>query len=195
MIRNRQHVLALGAALAVSLLAGCGTSPMESQIILTQRQHVAKSASAPTLVNHQAGVINIVAPADDKGTGAIAMNFKFPAHTGYSVMATAADIDKIQVDLKTRSFLLTKTVATATVTKAQIVNNMAAVQFTGLAGGTYTVDISALDASGANIGSDSESVPVTEGQTATVNSQLKLVSTPSAGATGLGVNISIVNGN
>lgn len=195
MIRNRQHVLALGAALAASLLAGCGQSPMNgSQFILTQRQHVARAASAPA-INHQAGVINIVAPAEVKGSGAIAMNFKFPEHTGYSVMATAADIDKIQVDLKTRSFLLTKTVATATVTKAQIVNNMAAVQFTGLAGGTYTVAISALDASGANIGSDSESVPVTEGQTATVNSKLQLVSTPSASATGLGVNINIVNGN
>jgi hypothetical protein len=183
----------LSAVAIATVMTGCGhaVSPAGSDFVITQRQHLSKAASA---VSKQESVINIVAPAEVRGTGAISMGFKFPEKTGYSVQATANDISKITVTLKTRSFLLSKTVATAEVLKSQIVANKAAVQFTGLAGGNYTVDIAALDASGANIGASSESVAVTEGQTATVNSRLQLKGGTTA-TTGLGVNIDVVNGN
>ncbi|MFN3431314.1 MAG: hypothetical protein ACK46X_15330 [Candidatus Sericytochromatia bacterium] len=188
----------LGTLALVSTLAGCGQAAVGSaDFVVTQRQHVAKAAKvAAPKAAAQESVINIVAPAAHQGKGAIAMNFKFPEKTGYSVQATANDIAKIVVTLKTRSFLLTKTVATAEVVKSQIVSNKAAVAFTGLAGGSYTVEIAAFSAANANIGSSTESVAVTEGQTATVNSRLQLVGggTTTPGTTGLGVNIDIVNG-
>lgn len=187
----------LSTVAIAAVMTGCGTavSPAGSEFVLTQRQHLAKTATAQSTVSKQDGVINIVAPAEVKGTGAITMAFKFPEQSGYSVMSTANDISKITVTLKTRSFLLTKTVATAEVTKAQIVSNKAAVAFTGLAGGNYTVDIAAIDATGANIGSDSQSVAVTEGQTATVSSKLQLKGSAAPATTGLGVNIDVLNGN
>jgi hypothetical protein len=182
-----------------AVLTGCGQSTVGSaDFVLTQRQHLSKAAKVTPKASHiskQESVINIVAPSEHKGSGAIAMNFKFPEKEGYSVMATANDISKITVTLKTRSFLLTKTVATAEVTKAQIVSNKAAVQFTGLAGGNYTVEIAALNAANTNIGSSTETVAVTEGQTSTVNSRLQLVgggTTPAT--TALGVNVDIING-
>lgn len=187
----------LGALALVSTLAGCGQAAVGSaDFVVTQRQHVAKAAKAAPKAAAQESVINIVAPAAHQGKGAIAMNFNFPEKTGYSVQATANDIAKIVVTLKTRSFLLTKTVATAEVVKSQIVSNKAAVAFTGLAAGSYTVEIAAFSAANANIGSSTESVAVTEGQTATVNSRLQLVGggTTPPGTTGLGVNIDIVNG-
>ena len=186
----------LGTLALVSTLAGCGQAAVGSaDFVVTQRQHVAKAAKVAPKAAAQESVINIVAPAAHKGNGAIAMNFKFPEKNGYSVLATVNDISKLTVTLKTRSFLLTKTIATAEVLKSQMVANKAAVAFTGLAAGSYTVEIAAFSAANANIGSSTESVAVTEGQTATVNSRLQLVgggTTP--GTTGLGVNIDIVNG-
>lgn len=200
---NRQHVISLGALVAVSLLAGCGqAAPGAADMILTQKSSVssakaakAKSASAATLTRSES-VIDIVAPAEHKGTGAIAMNFKFPETAARRVMATAADINKLTVTLKTKSFLLTSTVATVDLVKSQIVNNKAAVNFTGLEGKTYTVEITAFDAANTNIGSTSESVAVTAGQTATVNAKLQLKgsTTPTPSTTALGVNIDVLNG-
>lgn len=189
----------LSTAAVAAILTGCGTaaSPAGSDFIVTQRQHLSKAATAKSAVSKQESVINIVAPSAHKGSGAIAMNFKFPEKNGYSVLATVNDISKLTVTLKTRSFLLTKTIATAEVLKSQMVANKAAVAFTGLAGGNYTVEIVALNAANANIGTATESVAVTEGQTATVNSRLQLVgggTTPPTGTTGLGVNVDIVNG-
>lgn len=183
-----------------AILTGCGTavSPTGSDFVVTQRQHLSKAATAKAAVSKQESVINIVAPAAHKGSGAIAMNFKFPEQTGYSVLATVNDISKITVTLKTRSFLLTKTIATAEVLKSNIVANKAAVAFTGLAAGSYTVDIEAFSATNASIGTSSESVSVVDGQTATVNSRLQLVgggTGPATQTTGLGVNIDIINGN
>ena len=195
--------LTAAAALA-AILTGCGTavSPAGSDFVVTQRQHLSKAASAKAAVSKQESVINIVAPAAHKGSGAIAMNFKFPERAaatgskGYSVLATVNDIAKITVTLKTRSFLLTKTIATAEVLKANIVANKAAVAFTGLAAGSYTVELAAFNAANTNIGIGSESVSVVDGQTATVNSRLQLVGgTTTPTTTGLGVNIDIINGN
>jgi hypothetical protein len=183
----------LTAAVLFAALTGCGkAAPTGSDFVVTQRAATKATAQAAT---RQESVINIVAPAANRGTGSIAMGFKFPQKDGYSVMATANDIAKLTVTLKTKSFLLSKTVATADVLKSQIVANKAAVNFTGLAGGNYTVEIAALDATGANLGSDSQAVTVTEGQTSTVNSKLQLKSTPVAGVTALGVNVEVVNGN
>lgn len=191
----------LGAVLLATVLTGCGkaVSPVGSDFVVTQRQHLSKAATAKAApsVSRQESVINIVAPTAHQGSGAIAMNFKFPTKDGFSVLATANDIAKIVVTLKTRSFLLTKTVATAEVLKSQIVSNKAAVQFTGLAGGNYTVELAAFSATNANIGTATETVAVTEGQTATVNSRLQLVgggTTPTPSTTALGVNVEVVNG-
>lgn len=197
---NRQHVLTLGAMVAVVALAGCGTTApgaSGSQFILKERQHTARSAKAAPVVNRTERVISITAPAAHKGSGAIAMNFKLPEDKGYSVLATANDISKLTVTLKTKSFLLTKTVATVDITKAQLVNNRAAVKFTGLEAGNYTVDIVAVDAAGANIGAVTESVAVVANQTATLNSRLQLISTtaPTPAGTGLDLNLEVVNGN
>lgn len=200
---NRQHIISLGALVAVSLLAGCGqAAPGQAGMILSQKSYAA-SAKAKTekaaSVTRTQSVINIVAPEEHKGTGAITMNFKFPESSARKVLATAADITKLTVTLKTKSFLLTKTVATVDLVKSQIVNNKAAVNFTGLEGKTYTVDIVAYDATNADIGSVSESIAVTAGQTATMNAKLQLKSstgtTPTPGTTALGVNIDVLNGN
>lgn len=200
MFNTSKTLVALVAAGAITALAGCGQAApgASSQFILKERQHTARQAApAVAKVNRTERVIDIVAPAEHRGTGAIAMNFKFPQEKGYSVMATAADIAKITVVLKTRSFLLTKTVATVDITKAQIVANKAAVRFTGLEAKTYTVDITAFDAANASIGTTTESVAVAAGQTATLDSKLQLVggATPPTGGTGLDVNLEIVNGN
>lgn len=199
MFKNSKTLVALLAAGAITALTGCGQAApgATSQFILKERQHTARQAAPVAKVNRTESVIDIVAPAEHKGTGAIAMNFKFPEQKGYSVLATAADIAKITVTLKTRSFLLTKTVATVDITQAQIVANKAAVRFTGLEAKGYTVDIQAFNAANASIGTTTESVDVTAGQTATVNSKLQLVggTTPPVGGTGLDVNLEIVNGN
>jgi hypothetical protein len=128
-----------------------------------------------------------------------------PSH----LQATVADIQTITVTLKTRTFLLLRTVATAEVRRDQILNGRAAVNFTGLAAGSYTLDIAATDAAGANIGSGTTNASVVDGQTTMVDAQLRLVpsATPTATptpaptptptpapATGLGVNVSIING-
>jgi hypothetical protein len=126
------------------------------------------------------------------------MAFVFPQGKGYGLMATAADVAKITVALKTRSFLLTKTVATAEVTQAQMLNGRAAVNFTGLKAGTYTVDIAALAADGAELGATSASADVADGATTTVDAQLRLSGGTTAAAaatgTGIGVNLEIVDG-
>lgn len=199
---NRQHVISLGALLAVSLLAGCGqVAPGAAQMSIKEKSSVASAASAKSAksaaVTRTESVIDIVAPAEHKGTGAIAMNFKFPEAAARKVMATANDITKITVTLKTKSFLLTKTVATVDVVKANLVNNRAAVNFTGLEGKTYTVDLVAYDATNADIGSTSASVTVVAGQTASVDAKLQLkTTTPTTpAATALGVNIEVLNGN
>lgn len=201
MKRNRQHVINLAALVAVSLLAGCGqATPGQAGMVLTQKSAVASKAAAAksASITRTESVIDIVAPAEFRGTGAISMNFKFPETSARKVLATAADITKLTVTLKTKSFLLTKTVATVDLVKSQIVNNKAAVNFTGLEGQTYTVDITAFDATNADIGAVSQSIAVTAGQTATMNAKLQLKSTggtTTPSATSLGVNVDVVNGN
>ncbi|HEY9720499.1 MAG TPA: hypothetical protein V6D47_00685 [Oscillatoriaceae cyanobacterium] len=198
MIRQRQHLLVV---LAATLLAGCGSAPGSEFIISqAQRQPVTKAASvtkAPAVI-HQQSALTITAPESVKGTGAIAMKFSLPQHKGYGVLATVNDINTITVALEQSSFLTTTTLATGTVQKSQIVSNQAAVQFTGLAAGSYIVKIDALDAGGNNIGTDSENVPVTAGQTATCNANLQLINSATGGTpatTSLGVNVNILNGN
>jgi hypothetical protein len=198
---NRQHVISLGALLAVSLLAGCGqAAPGAAQLTLKEKSSVSSAKAVKTekaaAVTRTESVIDIVAPAEHQGTGSIAMNFKFPEEAARKVLATANDISKITVTLKTKSFLLTKTVATVDVVKANIVGNRAAVNFPGLEGKTYTVDLVAYDASNADIGSTSSSVDVVAGKTSTVDAKLQLkASTPTTPATtALGVNIEVLNG-
>lgn len=197
MIRQRQHLLVV---LAATLLAGCGSAPGSEFIISqAQRQPITRAASvkAPAVI-HQQSALTITAPEAVKGTGAIAMKFNLPQRKGYGVLATVNDINTITVALEQSSFLTTKTLATGTVQKSQIVNNQAAVQFTGLAAGSYIVKIDALDVGGNNIGTDSENVAVTAGQTATCNANLQLVNSSTGTApstTSLGVNVNILNGN
>ena len=199
---ERQHVITLAAAIA--LLTGCSnpgapTATLKVSPTQAARQHVAVQAPAPALkVVKQHASLTIQAPAAEaQGTGAITMEFVFP-NRGYALKATAADVAKITVALKTRSFLLTKTVANAEVTQAQMLNGRAAVNFTGLKAGSYWLDIAALDAAGATLGATTTaSAEVIDGQTTPVDAQIKLTadaaSTP-AGGTGIGVNLEIVNG-
>lgn len=198
MMKHSKSLVALFAACAITTLVGCGQAApgTSSQFKMTARQHTARQAApAVAKVNRTESVIDIVAPAEHRGTGAIAMNFKLPQEKGYGVLATAADINKITVTLKTRSFLLTQTVATVDITKAQIVANKAAVRFTGLQAKDYTVDIVAYDAANTNIGKTTENVTVAAGQTATLNSKLQLAGGTTPTGTGLDVNLEILNGN
>lgn len=209
---DRQHVITLVSTLAVALTAGCSAqAPVTAARLsaapkaaaarpVAERQHVAAPSAVTRKVNEQHAAFTVKVPAAYAGTGAVAMEFVFPKATGYSLKATAADIAKITVTLKTRSFLLMKTVATAEVLRTQIVNGRAAVNFTGLTAGSYTLDIVAADAAGANIGSGTTTANVTDGNTTMVDAQLKLVPsatptpTPTPATTGLGVNVSIIDG-
>ncbi|MDB5097697.1 MAG: hypothetical protein JWM80_2118 [Cyanobacteria bacterium RYN_339] len=182
---ERQHFKVLVAALSVALLAGCGTS-----VAPIARQHLDNVPAIPAKINRQAATLELQPEAATTGTIAIA--FKFPAAKGYELLATPADVAKITVTLKTKSFLLTKTVATAEVTRAQMLNNLAAVQFTGLKGATYTMDIAALDAGGKTIGKSTASADVKEGTTTNVDAKLQI--DRSIAAASLGVNLEIVNG-
>ncbi|MEB3196425.1 MAG: hypothetical protein VKP62_04405 [Candidatus Sericytochromatia bacterium] len=197
---ERQHVIAL-ATLAM-VLSGCSTA---APLTVVRPVAVKAAAAKPVLerqhlpldtrrVNVQREALTVVAPALAAGQGTLSMSFVWPESSGYKLMATAADIAKITVTLKTRSFLLMKTVATAEVQRSQIVNGRAAVNFTGLAAGDYTLDLSATDAASAVIGSGTTTAKVTDGQTTMVDAQLKLIPAPKPAETGLGVNVSIING-
>ncbi len=195
---ERQHVISLIAAIAV--LTGCTQSgaPTATAPKAAAKPAARPAAAAPALkVIKQHAALQIAAPAEDAGTGAITMEFVLP-NKGYSLKATVADVAKITVALKTRSFLLTKTVATAEVTQAQMLNGRAAVNFTGLKAGTYWLDIAALDAAGASLASTTTAnAEVIDGQTTPVDAQLKLTATTAAapaGGTGIGVNLEIVDG-
>lgn len=200
----RQHFISLVAAFTTVALTGCGQAPVSSAVPLVRsaaakpvmaRQHLPlASTRAARKVNEQHAALTIRAPQAFTGTGSVAMEFVF-AKAGYSLQAKAADINKITVALKTRNFLLMQTVATAEVTRAQIVNGRAAVNFTGLSAGSYTIDIQAHDATDAQIGSGSTTANVVDGQTTMVDAQLKLIPTPATPVgTGLGVNVSIIDG-
>ncbi|MEB3222703.1 MAG: hypothetical protein VKS61_11545 [Candidatus Sericytochromatia bacterium] len=223
---ERQHVFTLAAALAVAFVAGCNTPAPTASLRLApgskaaaarpvaERQHVPGPTSlAGRKVNEHRTAFTVQVPAEQAGTGSVALEFVLPRAQGYSLQATAADIQTITVTLKTRTFLLLRTVATAEVRRDQILNGRAAVNFTGLAAGSYTLDIAATDAAGANIGSGTTNASVVDGQTTMVDAQLRLVSsaTPTATptptptpvptptptpapATGLGVNVSIIDG-
>jgi hypothetical protein len=174
---ERQHFKVVLAALSVALVAGCGTP-----VAPIARQHL---DTAPVL-SRQHNTLE-TAPS-----GAITIGFKLPAPKAFALLATPDDVAKITVTLKTRSFLLTKTVATAEVTRAQMLNNLAAVQFTGLKAATYTLDIAALDAAGTTIGKSTASANVVEGTTTTVDAKLQIDRNIKAAS--LGVNLEIVNG-
>jgi hypothetical protein len=187
--RQRQHVSHVLALLVSSSLMGCGSSAPA----------FAPSQPSAPRVNHQSVALEMTAATAVVGSGAIAINFKLPTHKGFTLAATPDDIQKITVALKTRSFLLTKTLATAEVTRASIVSNRAAVQFTGLKAANYTLVITALDATGTSLGTTTTTADVTAGQTATVNAKLQIsplapAVAPATGGSGLGVNLSITNG-
>jgi hypothetical protein len=189
--RTRQHVSYVLATLVATSLLGCGS--------LAPGVTTPPSKPAALQVNHQSVALEITAPASVVATGAIALNFNFPSHKAYALTATPDDIAKITVALKTRSFLLLKTLATAEVTRASIVSNRAAVQFTGLKATSYTLAITAFDASGTTLGSTTATADVSDGQTATVNAKLQVSpltpsTTAATGGSGLGVNLSITNG-
>jgi len=169
---ERQHFKVVTAALALGLLTACGApvAPMA-------RLH---TESLPAVA---------AAPA----TGAIQIAFRLPAPKGFTLQATPDDVAKVTVALKTKSFLfLTTTVANAEVTRAQMLANKAAINFTGLKAGNYTLDIKALDSAGTTIGTSSTGGTVTDGQTTTVNAQLQI--DRSIKAASLGVDLQIVNG-
>lgn len=175
---ERQHFKVVFAALATVVLAGCG-APV-APAAAPARQHLdTVPAAAP-----QAQAV--------ASKGAIYIAFKLPARKAFELLATPDDVAKITVKLKTKSFLLTTTVATAEVTRAQMLNNLAAVQFTGLKGAAYTLDIAALDAAGTTIGKSTASANVVEGTTTTVDAKLQI--DRSIAAASLGVNLEIVNG-
>jgi hypothetical protein len=200
----RQHFISLATVLAAAWVTGCASSPVTTVAPLVRsaaakpalsRQHLPLTpAAAARRVNVQHTALTIQAPQTFAGSGRVAMEFVFPKN-GYSLQAKAADIEKITVTLKTRSFLLLQTVATAEVKRSQIVNGRAAVNFTGLSAGAYTLDIVAHDATNQQIGSGTTTANVLDGQTTTVDAQLKLISTPATPVgTGLGVNVSIIDG-
>jgi hypothetical protein len=201
---SRQHLISLAAAFTVACVTGCGYSPVGSAGPMVRpaaakpvlsRQHVPMvTPAAVRKVNEQHTALTIQAPQAHAGNGSVAMEFVFPK-TGYTLQAKAADINKITVTLKTRSFLLLQTVATAEVLRSQIVNGRAAVNFTGLSAGAYTIDILAHDAANNEIGSGSTTANVVDGQTTMVEGQLKLIPDPvTPVGTGLGVNVSIIDG-
>lgn len=193
---ERQHVISLIAALA--LVAGCAQTgaPTAPKTIPVKP---AVKAAQPLKVIKQHAALQIAAP-EAAGTGAITMEFVFPKPAGYSLQATVADVAKITVALKTRSFLLAKTVATAEVTQAQMLAGRAAINFTGLKAGTYWLDIAALDAAGATLAATTtDKAEVLDGQTTPVDAQLRLTpATTTAsgptGGTGIGVDLSIIDG-
>jgi hypothetical protein len=173
---ERQHFKVMVAGLGIALLAGCG-----APVATVARQHL-ENVPVPA----------VKATQQDATSGAIRIAFKLPAPKAFALLATPADVAKITVTLKTKSFLLTKTLATAEVSRAQMLNNLAAVQFTGLKGGNYTLDIAALDSAGTNIGKTTASATVVEGTTTTVNAKLQI--DRNVAAASLGVNLEIVNG-
>ena len=195
---ERQHVISLIAALA--LVAGCAQTGAPTAIApKAPAKPVAQAAKAPLKVIKQHAALQIQAP-EAAGTGAITMEFVFPKAQGYALQATVADVAKITVALKTRSFLLAKTVATAEVTQAQMLNGRAAINFTGLKEGSYWLDIAALDAAGATLAATTTAnAQVLDGQTTPVDAQLRLTpatTTASAptGGTGIGVDLEIIDG-
>lgn len=198
---ERQHVITLVAALA--LVAGCAQTGAPTAIApKAAPKPVAKAAAPaaqPLKVIKRHAALQIAAP-EAAGTGAITMEFVFPKAQGYALKATVADVAKITVALKTRSFLLAKTVATAEVTQAQMLNGRAAINFTGLKAGTYWLDIAALDAAGATLAATTTAnAEVIDGQTTPVDAQLRLTPATTtaaapAGGTGIGVNLEIVDG-
>ena len=202
---SRQHLISLAAAFTVACATGCGYAPVGPAVPMVRsaaakpvlsRQHLPLvTTTAERKVNEQHTALTIRAPQAHAGTGTVAMEFVFPNTSGYSLQAKAADINKITVTLKTRSFLLMQTVATAEVTRSQIVNGRAAVNFTGLSAGAYTIDILAHDAANKEIGSGTTTANVVDGQTTMVEGQLRLIPEPTTPVgTGLGVNVSIIEG-
>jgi hypothetical protein len=185
---ERQHVLNLFAAAALTL-AGCAAPSATAVLKPAPATDVAQKPSLK-VVKQQASL-----DLEAAGTGAITMEFVLSQPGGYQLQATAADVAKIKVDLKTRGFLLMKTVAKAEVSRAQMLAGRAAVNFTGLKAGKYTVDVFASDAAGTQLGSTTVTATVTDGETTTVDAKLQVSgSTQIWAAGGTGLDLSILDG-
>lgn len=186
---ERQHVLSLIAA--ALLTAGCAASV--APVAPVAPAAPALAAKAPLKVVKQQATLEL----DAAGTGAITMEFVLRRPDGYALQATSADVAKITVALKTRSFLLIKTVATAEVTRAQMLAGRAAVNFTGLKAGSYTVDVAAAGDTGTELGSTSVQATVVDGETTTVDARLQVsggTQTSAAGGSVLGLDLQILDG-
>lgn len=158
-VLTRQHLQGLVlAAVVASGVAGCGKS---------------RSPVAPQVVAQGGGVVSqgggSLAPVA-VGTGSIAMNFKLP----YRLAATSADIGLIEVALRQRVFLLWRTLGTARVTREQMLAGKAAVQFTGLAAGSYELKIDALSDKMVKLAATTAPATVKDGETTTVAANLKM---------------------
>lgn len=207
---DMQHVLKAALAAMAALSAGCGTVAPSAHVAVAHARAVApvaaKAASvraAAPAVNHQSAALTITAPAaESAGNGAIALHFSLPARSaGYALLATPDDVDKIEVQLQTKVLFISHTLATAEVTRDKILNNNAIVQFTGLNAQDYSVTLTALDVTGAQIGTTSARATVKGAEVTTVNAALTIdrsAPSHSAGSTGggasLGVNLEISNG-
>ena len=110
---NRQLAFNLFAAAALTV-TGCA-APAATAVLKTAPAPAASQKAPLKVVKQQ-----VSAELEAAGTGAIAMEFVLRRPDGYQLQATAADVATIKVDLKTRSFLLMKTVATTEVTRAQM---------------------------------------------------------------------------
>lgn len=174
--------------LAALTLTGCA-APAATAVLKTAPAPIA-AQKAPLKVVKQSATMDLEAT----GTGAITMDFVLRRPDGYQLQATAADVAKIKVDLRTRGFLLMKTVATTEVTRAQMLAGRAAVNFTGLAAGSYTVDVYAYDDASAELGKTSVTAAVVDGQTTTVDAKLQVSGGTQTSSTGLGLDLQILDG-
>lgn len=179
------------ALIAATALTGCGSVSPAGTLKLAAAPTVHRVSQKLELVAAPTVVLGDASQLVSAGTGAITMRFRTGAQA-YGVLATAADIEKIVVTLKQDGFLLDKTVAVAEVPRANIASNRAIVNFNNCAPDDYRLGIVAYDAAGAKIGETSEDVTVVAGEVANVNARLQLVAGPAA--SGIGLNVDIVNG-
>ena len=111
-------------------------------------------------------------------TGGLSIHFRLPSK-GYALQSTAADVAKLTVVLSETVLLVSSVVDTQDVTRDQIVAGVATVGFNNLKTGSYTMAITAYDASDNVIGATSAVAPVVAGQTSTVDAVLTIDQTPS----------------
>jgi hypothetical protein len=103
------------------------------------------------------------------GTASISVSLKLPDR---ALLAVVEDVARVTLTLREEG---SGAVGSQELTRAQLAAKSASVRFGELAAGRFTLDVTAWDDQGANIGSASSQVQVAEGASATLSVRLQLV--------------------